>query len=97
MSYKSNFPIDLASVHPALYVSLLKKCSGDLTLVVPLDNVGMKYILYYGEVPVKIFKYIVSRLRNKEFVLMKVLWRNLLVKGVTREVKVNRMAKCPNL
>lgn len=51
---------------------LLKKCLGDLALVVPLDSVGVKDRLSYEKVPVLILYRYVHRLENKELALVKV-------------------------
>ncbi|WMV50786.1 hypothetical protein MTR67_044171 [Solanum verrucosum] len=55
VSYEHDLPNDLISVHPVFYVSLFKKCLGDLTSIVPLDGLGFKENLSYEEVLVKIF------------------------------------------
>ncbi|WMV08443.1 hypothetical protein MTR67_001828 [Solanum verrucosum] len=44
----------LTSVNPVLHVSLLMKCIGDPTSVVPLESVGVKDSLSYKESPVEI-------------------------------------------
>lgn len=40
VAYKLDFPKDLATLHPVFYVSLLKKCISDPTLVVPLEGLA---------------------------------------------------------
>lgn len=35
-------PSELASVHPIFYISLLKKCIGDPTSIVPFESVEVK-------------------------------------------------------
>ncbi|WMV41117.1 hypothetical protein MTR67_034502 [Solanum verrucosum] len=56
----SHFPVDLelleelAAVYPVFHISLFKKCVGDLTSIVPLDSVAVKYSLIYEEVPFEI-------------------------------------------
>lgn len=49
-----DFPLKLASVHLVVHISLLKKCVGDLILIVPLESVCVKETLSYKIVLVKI-------------------------------------------
>ncbi|WMV55120.1 hypothetical protein MTR67_048505 [Solanum verrucosum] len=49
VAYELDLPKDLASVHQVFHVSLLKKCIGDLTSIVPLENLGIKESLSYEE------------------------------------------------
>ncbi|WMV25254.1 hypothetical protein MTR67_018639 [Solanum verrucosum] len=64
-------------------VSLLKKCVGHLTSIVPFESLGIKDSLSYKEVPVKILDRQVRKLRNDEIASMKVVWMNQLVEGAT--------------
>ncbi|XP_069146065.1 uncharacterized protein [Solanum lycopersicum] len=41
-------------VHPVFHISMLKKCLGDPSLRVPIENVGIKDNFSYEEVPVQI-------------------------------------------
>lgn len=41
-------------MHPVFHVSLLNKCIGDPSLVVPLESIGVNDSLSYEEVPVEI-------------------------------------------
>lgn len=84
-------------MHPVFHVSLLKKCLGDPALVVPVDSFCVKDSLSYEEVPVEILDHQVRRLRNKEVVSVKVLWRNQQVEGATWEAEVDMMARYPHL
>ncbi|KAF3640231.1 putative F-box/LRR-repeat protein 15-like [Capsicum annuum] len=73
VAYELKLPSDLASVHPVFHVSLLKKCIGDPTVVVPIEGVDIQNSLSYGEILVEILNYQTRRLRNKEVPLVKVL------------------------
>ncbi|WMV37904.1 hypothetical protein MTR67_031289 [Solanum verrucosum] len=81
-AYELDMPNELASVHHVFHVSMLKKCVGDLTSIVPLKGLGVKENIFYEKVPVEILDRQVKRLRNKEVASMKVIWRNQLVEGV---------------
>ncbi|PHU23823.1 hypothetical protein BC332_08930 [Capsicum chinense] len=52
--YKLDLPADLASRHLIFHVSLLKKLIGDITLIVPIDSVGVNDSLSNEEVPIEI-------------------------------------------
>ena len=67
---------ELAAMNPVFYISLLKKCVGDPTSLVPLESVSLKDSLSYEEVPVEILEHKVRRLRTKEVTSIKVLWRS---------------------
>ncbi|WMV14237.1 hypothetical protein MTR67_007622 [Solanum verrucosum] len=82
-------------MHPIFHISLLNKCIGYPTSVVPLESVGVKESLSYKEVSVEILDHQVWKLRNKEVAFVKVLWRNQLVAGDTWEAKTNMMSKYP--
>ncbi|WMV32248.1 hypothetical protein MTR67_025633, partial [Solanum verrucosum] len=45
---------------------MLKKCMGDPSLIIPTENIGIKDILSYGEIPVQILDCQVRKLRTKE-------------------------------
>ncbi|WMV32684.1 hypothetical protein MTR67_026069 [Solanum verrucosum] len=88
-------PIEL--VHPIFYVSLLKKCVGDRTYIVPSESLGIEESLYYAEVIVEILDWQFKKLRNKEVASVKVLWRNKRVEGATWEAEANMMSRYPHL
>ena len=66
MEYELVFPAELASVNPVFHVSMLKKCLGDPTSIIPVEGLGVDEYLSYEEVPIEILDRQVKRLRNKE-------------------------------
>ena len=52
---------------------MLKKCLGDPSLIVPIENVGIKDNLSYEEIPVQILDRQVRKLRIKKFASVNVL------------------------
>ncbi|WMV41924.1 hypothetical protein MTR67_035309 [Solanum verrucosum] len=76
VAYELELPNELTSVHPVFHVSMLKKCVGDPTSIVPLEGLGVDENLSYEEVSVEILDRQVKKLRNKEVASEKVLWRN---------------------
>ena len=97
MSYELKLPVELVAVHPITHISLIMKCMGNPTSIVPLENVDVKHSLIYEDVPVEILDHQVRRLRNKEVDLVKVSWRSLSVEGATWEAKAAMKAKYPNI
>ncbi|WMV41163.1 hypothetical protein MTR67_034548 [Solanum verrucosum] len=82
VAYELVLPNELASVHPVFHVSMLEKCVGDPTSILPLEGLGVDENLSYEDVPVEILDRQVKKLRNKEVAFVKVLWRNHLVEGL---------------
>ena len=69
---------------------MLKKSISDSTIVVPLESSDIQNSLSFDEIPIEILDFQISRLRNKEVPLVKVLWRNQSVEGgATWEVEVD--------
>ncbi|WMV13485.1 hypothetical protein MTR67_006870 [Solanum verrucosum] len=49
VAYEFELSAELAAVHPAFHISLLKKCVGDPTSIVPLESVVVIDSLTYEE------------------------------------------------
>ena len=41
VAYQLALPAELASVHPVFHVSMLKKCLGDPTSILPFEGLGV--------------------------------------------------------
>ncbi|GJR62229.1 putative reverse transcriptase domain-containing protein [Tanacetum coccineum] len=54
VAYRLELPQQLRKVHSTFYVSNLKKCLSDESLVIPLDEIQIDYKLYFVEEPVEI-------------------------------------------
>ena len=81
MAYELVFPADGDYVYPVFHVSMLKKCLGDPSLILPVEGLGVDEDLSYKEIPVEILYRQIKWLRNKEVSIVKVLLRNHLVEG----------------
>ena len=97
VAYELELPQEMELVHPVFHVSMLRKCLGDPTSIIPLDEVIIEDNLTYEEVPVDIFDRQVKRLRNKDVASVKVLWRNQHVESATWEAEADMMKKYPYL
>ncbi|WMV09184.1 hypothetical protein MTR67_002569 [Solanum verrucosum] len=80
-------PAKLAAVQPIFHISLLKKCIGDSSSIVPLESMVVNDSVTYEEKPVEILDCLVHRLRNKEVASVKLLWRSQSIKGSTWEAE----------
>lgn len=64
---------------------MLKKCLGDPSLAVLLEDIGVKHSLSNEEVSIKILDRKVQKLRTKDITSIKVLWRNQRTEEATWE------------
>ncbi|KAF3623048.1 putative zinc finger protein VAR3, chloroplastic-like [Capsicum annuum] len=53
VAYELELPSDLVSAHPVFHVSLLQKCIGDPSVVVPIQIIDVHNSLSYEEIPVE--------------------------------------------
>ncbi|XP_015081313.1 uncharacterized protein LOC107024900 [Solanum pennellii] len=97
MAYEMVLPAELAFVLLVFHVSMLKKCLGDPTLILPIQGLGVDEDLSYEEVPVEILDRHVKRMRNKKVARLKVLWMNHLVEGATWESEADMRSFYPHL
>jgi len=98
VAYELKLPNEMNLVHPVFHVSMLRKCLGDPSAIVPLDVVGVvEDNLTYEEVPIQILDRQVKRLRNKEVASVKVLWRNQQVESATWEAEADMQRRYPYL
>ncbi|WMV29827.1 hypothetical protein MTR67_023212 [Solanum verrucosum] len=54
VAYKLELLAELDTVHPVFHISMLKKCMGDPSLIIPTENIGIKDNLSYEEISVEI-------------------------------------------
>ena len=97
VAYELDLPLELESVHAFFHVSMLRKCVGDPTKIVPIDDVQVTEKLTYEEVPIAILDRQVRRLRNKEVASVKVLWRNNNREEMTWEAEEKMKSMYPYL
>ncbi|KAH0633253.1 hypothetical protein KY284_036039 [Solanum tuberosum] len=76
VAYELELSQELAAVHLVFHISMLKKCMGNPSLIIPTENIGIKDNLAYEEIPVQILDRQVRKLRTKELASVKVLWRS---------------------
>ena len=92
VAYELELPAELVAVHLVFHISLLKKCVGEPSSVVPLESVAVKDSLSYEDLPVEILDHQVRRLRNKEIASIKVLWWSQSIEGATRSSQESQVS-----
>ncbi|KAH0694961.1 hypothetical protein KY285_022058 [Solanum tuberosum] len=97
VAYELELPQELAAVHPVFHISMLKKCIGDPSLILPTESIKINDNLSYEEVPVQILDRQVRRLRTKDVASVKVLWRNQFVEEATWEAEEDMKKRYPYL
>ncbi|WMV47516.1 hypothetical protein MTR67_040901 [Solanum verrucosum] len=73
IAYELELPQKFAAIHPVFHISMLKKCMGDSSLIISIENIEIKDRLPYEEIPVQILDCQVRKLRTKEVASVKVL------------------------
>ncbi|XP_074283050.1 uncharacterized protein LOC141607598 [Silene latifolia] len=97
VAYHLALPPALDKVHNVFHVSQLRKYVSDPTHVLESEHVEIDEQLSYVEVLKVILDRKVSKTRNGETALVKVLWTNHNVEEATWEVEAAMMDKYPNL
>ncbi|WMV50533.1 hypothetical protein MTR67_043918 [Solanum verrucosum] len=97
IAYELVLPQELAAVHLVFHVSMLKKCMGDPSLIIPTEDIGIKDSLSYEEIRVQILDRQVHKLSTKEVASVKVLWRNQVVEEATWKTKEDMKKRYPHL
>ncbi|KAH0654435.1 hypothetical protein KY290_032963 [Solanum tuberosum] len=97
VAYKLELTQELAAVHSIFHISMLNKCMGDPSLIIPTEDIGIKDSLSYEEILVQILDCQVRKLRTKEVASVKVLWRNQFVEEATWEAEEDMKKRYPHL
>ncbi|XP_015167835.1 uncharacterized protein [Solanum tuberosum] len=97
VAYELEMPSELAVIHLVFHVSMLKKFLSDPSLIVPIENIGIKDNLSYEKVPVQILDRQINKLRTKEVASAKFLWSNQYVEEATWEAEEDMKRRHPHL
>ncbi|WMV41974.1 hypothetical protein MTR67_035359 [Solanum verrucosum] len=87
VAYELELPLELAAIHPVFHISMLKKCMGDPSHIIPTENISIKVSLDRQ----------VCKLRTNEVASVKVLWRNKFVEEDTWEAEEDMKKRYPHL
>ncbi|XP_049394621.1 uncharacterized protein LOC125858883 [Solanum stenotomum] len=97
VAYELDLPSELEAVYPIFHVSMLRKCIGDPSRIMPIENICIAEDLSYSEVPIAILDRQVRKFRNKDTASVKVLWRNNNVEEMTWEAEEEMRNEYPQL
>ncbi|WMV38408.1 hypothetical protein MTR67_031793 [Solanum verrucosum] len=97
VAYELDLPHELVAVHPVFNISMLRKCIGDPSLIIPTEDIGINDSLSYEEIPIQILDCQVRKLRTKEVASVKVLWRNQFIEEATWETEEDIKKIYPHL
>ncbi|WMV32381.1 hypothetical protein MTR67_025766 [Solanum verrucosum] len=97
VTYELELPQELAAVHLVFHISMLKKCMGNPSIIIPTEDIGIKDSLSYEVILVQILDHQVRKLRTKEVASVKVQWRNQFVEEATWEAYEDMKKKYPHL
>lgn len=87
VAYRLALPPALAAVHNVFHVSMLRKYTPDPSHVIEYANLPLQRDLSYEEEPIGIVATKVQKLRNKEILLVKLVWKNHRVEEATWELE----------
>nr|GEV78004.1 putative reverse transcriptase domain-containing protein [Tanacetum cinerariifolium] len=76
VAYRLELPQQLNRVHNTFYVSNLKKCLSDESLVIPLDELRMDDKLHFVKEPVEIMDREIKQLKKSRIPIIKVRWNS---------------------
>ncbi|GJX83396.1 putative reverse transcriptase domain-containing protein [Tanacetum coccineum] len=97
VAYKLELPEELSNVHSIFYVSNLKKCLTDKTLIIPMKELRLDDKLNFVEEPVEIMDREVKQLKQSRIPIVKVRWNSKRGPEFTWEREDQIRAKYPHL
>ncbi|GKD90600.1 hypothetical protein Tco_1366107, partial [Tanacetum coccineum] len=95
VAYRLRLLEELSSVHDTFLVSNLKKCLGNATLHVSLNEIKIDKTLRFGEEPVEIINSEIKSLKRSRIPLVKVCWNSMRGPEFTWEREVYMKSKYP--
>ncbi|GKC15469.1 hypothetical protein Tco_1012251 [Tanacetum coccineum] len=72
VAYKLELPQQLSRVHNTFYVSNLKKCMSDESLVIPLEELRIDDKLHFVEEPIEVMDREIKQLKRSRIPIIKV-------------------------
>ncbi|GKD22117.1 hypothetical protein Tco_1223820 [Tanacetum coccineum] len=97
VAYKLKLPEELSNVHNTFYISNLKKCLSDESLVIPMKELRLDDKLNFVEEPVEIMDREVKQLKQSRIPIVKVRWNSKRGPEFTWEREDQIRAKYPHL
>ncbi|GJW59124.1 putative reverse transcriptase domain-containing protein [Tanacetum coccineum] len=97
VAYKLKLPEELSNIHSTFYVSNLKKCLSDESLVIPMNELRHDDKLNFVEEPVEIMDREVKQLKQSRIPIVKVRWNSKRGPNFTWEREDQIHAMYPHL
>ncbi|GJW30863.1 putative reverse transcriptase domain-containing protein [Tanacetum coccineum] len=97
VAYKLELPGELSSIHNTFYVSNLKKCLSDESLIIPMKELQLDDKLNFVEEPVEIMDREIKKLKQSRIPIDKVRWNSKRGPEFTLEREDEIRAKYPHL
>ncbi|GJW34458.1 hypothetical protein Tco_0054490 [Tanacetum coccineum] len=97
VAYTLELPEELRNVHTTFYVSNLKKCLSDESLIIPMKELQLNDKLNFVEEPIEIMDREVKQLRQSRIPIVKVRWNSKRGPEFTWEREDHIRAKYPHL
>nr|GEW69439.1 putative reverse transcriptase domain-containing protein [Tanacetum cinerariifolium] len=79
VAYKLELPVELSNVHSTFYVSNLKKCLSDESLVIPMKELQLDDMHNFVEEPIEIMDQEIKQLKQSHIPIVKVLHNPLRI------------------
>lgn len=97
IAYKLEIPQELSGIHNTFYVSNLKKCLSDESLVIPLDEIKLDDKLHFIDEPIEIMDHEVKQLKQSRIPIVKIRWNSRQGPEYTWEREDQMRQKYPHL
>ncbi|XP_075080471.1 uncharacterized protein LOC142165976 [Nicotiana tabacum] len=97
VAYRLELPPELSFIHQVFHVSKLRKYISDSSHVLEASTIPLDEKLSYEEELMAIVDRQVRKLRSKEIMFVKVIWRNHTAEEATWEVEKDMQTKYPHL
>ncbi|GJT23201.1 putative reverse transcriptase domain-containing protein [Tanacetum coccineum] len=94
-AYRLELPQQLSRVHNTFYVSNLKICLSDESLVIPLDRLRIDDKLHFVEEPVEIMDREIKQLKRSRIPIIKVRWNSKRGPEFTGEARRKTIQRVP--
>ncbi|GJU46836.1 putative reverse transcriptase domain-containing protein [Tanacetum coccineum] len=97
VAYTLELPEELNNIHSTFYVSNLKKCLSDESLIIPMKELWLDDKLNFVEEPIEIMDREVKQLKRSRIPIVKVRWNSKRGPEFTWEREDQIRAKYPHL
>ena len=83
MAYRLELPTSLSRIHDVFHVSLRKKYHPHPTHILQPEDIELEESQTYEERPIRLLDQKVNDLKNKQILLVKILWKHYEVEEAT--------------